>query len=123
MFCRYVCKGHDKAIAQVAAKGSEGQAVDEPKDCQDRRYLGTCEAVWRCLQFSLYEQSHSIVRLPMHLPNQQNVTFRDNSDLWETLQKPQTSQLLQWFELNKEDAAAQQLCTMVCQSITCGTRS
>ena len=49
--------------------------------------------------------------------DQQNVTFSNAaisqrslaSDLWETLQKPQTSRLLQWFELNKEDVAARQL--------------
>ena len=44
---------------------------------------------------SVYEQSHHVVCLPVHLPNQQNITFSNNSDLWETLQKPQTSQLLQ----------------------------
>ena len=49
MLCRYMCKGHDRAIARVAAEGSEEQVVDEPKDYQDGRYLGTCEAVWRYL--------------------------------------------------------------------------
>ena len=81
MLCRYVYKGHDRAIAQVAADGSEAEVVDELKSFQAGRYYSSCEAIWRYLQFPLYQQSHTVQRLPVHLPNQQNVTFSDNNDL------------------------------------------
>ena len=109
MFCRYVYKGPDRAIAQVAAEGPEAQVVDEVSTFHAGRYYSPCEAIWRYNQYPLYQQSHHVERLPVHLSNQQNVTFSDISDFWETLQKPQTSRLLQWFKLNKDDVAARQL--------------
>ena len=97
MFCRYVYRGPDRAIAQVAAEGSEAQVVDEVSTFHAGRYYSPCEAIWRYNHYPLYQQSHVVYRLPVHLPNQQNVIFNDDSNLWETLQMPQTSQLCSGF--------------------------
>jgi len=35
--------------------------------------VGPVEACWRILEKKLQDKSHIIVRLPAHLPNQQNV--------------------------------------------------
>ena len=80
--------------------------VDELSTFQAGHYHSPCEAIWRYNPYPLYQQSHHVECLPVHLPNQQNVTFSDNSSLCEILQMPQTSQLLQWFQLNREDIAA-----------------
>ena len=87
----------------------QGRALrDELRTFESGRYYSASEAAWRYLGFPLYQQSHHVERLPVHLPNQQNVVFSDDSNLLETLQMPQTSKLLQGFKLNSRNAAARQ---------------
>jgi len=37
------------------------------------------EACWRILEKKLQDKSHAIVRLPVHLPNEQNVVIKNGS--------------------------------------------
>ena len=52
--------------------------INEIKDYMNCRYLSSQEAAWRLFSFDLHGQSHSITRLPVHLPNQQNINFNVN---------------------------------------------
>jgi len=38
------------------------------------------EAVWRLFQFPMHHQSHAIIRLAIHLPDQQNGYFIDGHE-------------------------------------------
>jgi hypothetical protein len=63
---KYVYKGHDRALAEVHAENDDN---DEIKQYLGARYVSSCEACWRIFEFDLHGKSHSIIRLPVHLPN------------------------------------------------------
>ncbi|XP_018359882.1 PREDICTED: uncharacterized protein LOC108759082 [Trachymyrmex cornetzi] len=61
------------------------QPADGPDICAheiqefiEARYVGPVEACWRILSKSLQEKSHTIFRLPIHLPNKHSVIIDDN---------------------------------------------
>ena len=78
---KYVYKGHDRTTMEF------GRCLDEIKLYLDSRYVFACEAIWRLLCFSMHEESPNIVRLQVHLPNQQLVTW--NQDATPNLQTVQ----------------------------------
>ena len=63
--------------------------------------------LWRLSEFDMHGMSHTIYRLPVHLPDQQNVYFRSGMEE-EAVEKAASNetQLTAWFELkrNCEDA-------------------
>ena len=63
--------------------------------------------MWRFLQYKMDEQSHTIVRLAVHLPLEQTVYFKPGSEE-EALFKAESSDstLLVWFKLNQVDTQA-----------------
>ncbi|XP_057322519.1 uncharacterized protein LOC130665907 [Microplitis mediator] len=82
---------------------------DEARDFVDARYVGPVEGVWRILSKPLQNKSHSITRLPVHLPNQQSITINDDcnvNDIQEALQKQ--TMLIDYFSLNQRDPSARQ---------------
>jgi hypothetical protein len=52
------------------------------------RYISSHEACWRVLGFETNGISHNIVRLPVHLPNQQYVTFHAARPIETVMKKP-----------------------------------
>lgn len=70
---KYIYKGHDCANIQVTA--SNELTHDEITTFLDARYVSAPEAFWRLSEYKLHDKSHSIVRLPVHLPRQQPVYF------------------------------------------------
>ncbi|XP_044583970.1 uncharacterized protein LOC123264615 [Cotesia glomerata] len=130
---KYVYKGHNKAgitingsvpNTRVESLGEETHSSsnshdsenlnnvkdhDEVRDFVDARYIGPVEAVWRILSKHLQNKSHSIIRLPVHLPNEQSITINNdcnNDELREALQKQ--SMLIDYFKLNERDSNARQ---------------
>ncbi|XP_044578930.1 uncharacterized protein LOC123261402 [Cotesia glomerata] len=126
---KYVYKGHDKAV--IIVNGSipntteEAHAshdsrddpdnfntvndYDEIRNFVDARYVGPVEAVWSIISKDLQDKSHSIIRLPVHLPNEQSITINDNctkEELQEALEKK--SMLIDFFKLNERDPNARQ---------------
>ncbi|XP_044005456.1 uncharacterized protein LOC122850362 [Aphidius gifuensis] len=78
------------------------------EEAVDNRYVSAVEACDRILGRSLQKKSHSIIRLPIHLPNQQNVIINnDDADtLRAALQK--NTMLLEYFDLNQRDENAKE---------------
>ena len=70
---KYVYKGHDRTTMEF------GRCQDEIKLYLDSRYVSACEGVWRLLQFGMHEEHPNIVRLQVHLPNQQLITWNENN--------------------------------------------
>ncbi|XP_044597177.1 uncharacterized protein LOC123273764 [Cotesia glomerata] len=125
---KYVYKGHDKAGITIngqlqtrstssvpesngqSSKQSESHSTinhDEIKNFVDTRYVGPVEGAWRILCKNLQDKSHSVIRLPVHLPNEQNITISDDCDengLIQALQK--RSMLIKYFSLNERDPLA-----------------
>ncbi|XP_064643098.1 uncharacterized protein LOC135497266 [Lineus longissimus] len=71
---KYVYKGHD--CANVRLTQTNELTHDEVNTFIDTRYVSAPEAFWRLSEFKLHEQSHSVYRLAIHLPQQQPVYFQ-----------------------------------------------
>ena len=67
------------------------------------------EAFWRLSEYNMHEQSHTIIRLSVHLPDQQPVYFQQGHE-HEALDRSTygDTQLTAWFKLNEEDDSARQ---------------
>lgn len=63
--------------------------------------------MWRILEYPMDFQSHSIVRLDIHLENSHNVFFREGAED-QALQRPRQTKLLAYFALNRVDVTARQ---------------
>jgi hypothetical protein len=104
---KYVNKGPDRATLQIsndsANKGNK-EPVDEIKQFYECRYVSPCEAAWRLYGFDIHHKFPSVVRLILHLDNEQTVYYEDDADIEsvvdETLQKD--TMFLAWFEANKK---------------------
>lgn len=99
---KYVYKGHD--CANVAIKEHQTLNHDELKTFIDSRYVSAPEAAWRLFAFKMHDQSHTIVRLQVHLPNEQNVYFtEENIQAVAERGATRDTSLTAWFKLNVEN--------------------
>ncbi|GBO12075.1 hypothetical protein AVEN_21688-1 [Araneus ventricosus] len=70
----------------------------------DGRYVGAPEAMWRLNGFSLSEKSHGIIRLAVHLPNQQQVVFQNHQEVAAVAgASMRHTTLTAWFLLNQHE--------------------
>nr|KAJ0204134.1 hypothetical protein LSAT_V11C500232920 [Lactuca sativa] len=111
---KYINKGPDKAtIAVVPSNNADDNddVVDEIKNYFDCRYLSACEASWRIFKFDVHFRTPSIVRLPFHLPGQQNVVYGADDDIEDVLNKQSvsSSMFLAWMECNEHNKEAHKL--------------
>ena len=81
---------------------------DEVKNYIDSRYVGPVEAAYRILSKELQDESHSIVRLPIHLPNEQRIYIPENPDEATIAinMDNSSSMLLDYFKLNMENKSS-----------------
>lgn len=73
------------------------------------RYVSAPDAMWRLSEYRMHEQSHTIMRLSIHLPDQQRVYFRagEEADAVER-ESSRKTHLTAWFQLNNEDPDARE---------------
>jgi hypothetical protein len=69
---KYVYKGHDRTTMEF------GTCQDEVKQYLDARYVSSCEALWRIYHFRMHDEHPGVVRLQVHLPNQQLISWDEN---------------------------------------------
>ena len=113
---KYVYKGHDRASVIVSSNNNTNnnqQATiqqDEISQFIDARYVSAPEATWRIFGFSLHKESPSHQRLSIHLPEQEPVYFREESNLNEVLAnaRDKKTTLTAYFALNVIDRDAHQ---------------
>ncbi|XP_022003614.1 uncharacterized protein LOC110901069 [Helianthus annuus] len=108
---KYINKGPDRAKFGFVPNGDEGRledGKDEIKEYYDCRYLSACEASWHIFAFDVHYRYPSIIRLPFHLPDKQNVVYGPDDELDSVLQKPSVSStmFLGWMEKNEKDPLA-----------------
>ncbi|XP_021999308.1 uncharacterized protein LOC110896161 [Helianthus annuus] len=111
---KYINKGPDRATAVVYSDGDQGQQEkprDEIKEYYDCRYISACEATWRIFSNEVHYRYPVVMRLPFHLPGQQNVVYGADDDIDNVLSKPSvaSSMFMQWMKLNEKDPAARKL--------------
>ncbi|KAF2894123.1 hypothetical protein ILUMI_12050 [Ignelater luminosus] len=68
----------------------------------NRRFISPLAASWRINQFPMRESTHTVIRLPVHLPKQHTVQLRKNQEV----ERYELSQLTDWFRLNCEEPEA-----------------
>nr|KAJ0202598.1 hypothetical protein LSAT_V11C500253590 [Lactuca sativa] len=108
---KYINKGPDRATVVVVPTNNEcenNDTVDEIAEYYDCRYLSACEASWRIFFHMMYP---SVVRLPFHLPNQQQIVYGEDDDIDDVLDKPSVaaSKFTAWMECNAINSEAREL--------------
>ncbi|XP_039605701.1 uncharacterized protein LOC120526605 [Polypterus senegalus] len=98
---KYVYKGHDCANVVIQEQGTLNH--NEIKNFINSRYVSAPEAAWRLNGFEMHYQSHTIHRLPVHLPEEQSVFFNPN-DINTAVQRASNhdTQMTVWFKLNQQ---------------------
>ncbi|XP_044005453.1 uncharacterized protein LOC122850360 [Aphidius gifuensis] len=106
---KYIYKGHDAAAIEVTNMNERSINHDEIHNFIETRYVSPVEGCDRILGRSLQKKSHSIMRLPVHLPNQQTVMISDEAtddSIRTALEK--NTMLIEYFALNQRDTEARQ---------------
>ena len=107
---KYIYKGFDCANMTITVGENPQLRHDELTNFINARYVSAPEAMWRLLESPMYDRSHAVMRLPVHLPNQQRITFETGREQ-EALEAARTgrTKLESWFQLNENDANARHL--------------
>ncbi|XP_076952150.1 uncharacterized protein LOC143625788 [Bidens hawaiensis] len=103
---KYINKGPDRVTVSVVEGDQQDVqelAVDEIKNYYDCRYVYACEASWRIFSYDVHYRYPSVIRLPFHLPNQQQFIYGPNEYIDNVLNKPSVSftKFLSWMEYNE----------------------
>lgn len=80
---------------------------DEIESYLSGRYLAPPESAWRILQYELHQNTHTVIRLPIHLPDQQMVYFGPEN-VNEAIERGRKTMLTEYFTLNRNDLGARQ---------------
>ncbi|KAK6021322.1 hypothetical protein OSTOST_13005 [Ostertagia ostertagi] len=91
---KYIYKGQDRAVLEA------GEDIDEISQYLEGRYISAQEACWRLLSFETNSISHNIIRLPVHLPGQQYVTFNASAPE-AAVENNERTMLTEFFETNR----------------------
>jgi hypothetical protein len=98
---KYIYKGHDCANVQVTTTNE--LTHDEITTFLDTRYVSAPEGIWRLSEYKLHDHSHSVIRLPVHLPKQQAVYFQAGQHEAATRRAAeQDTMLTAFFNYNQE---------------------
>ncbi|XP_024964297.1 uncharacterized protein LOC112504578 [Cynara cardunculus var. scolymus] len=111
---KYINKGPDRAIVAIVENNNDVvtvNVVDEIKQYYDCRYLFSCEASCRIFGYDVHYRTPSVLRLPFHLPGQQQVVFGAKDNIHNVLNRPSvaSSMFLAWMHCNQIYQEAQEL--------------
>ncbi|XP_053568401.1 uncharacterized protein LOC128657987 [Bombina bombina] len=105
---KYVYKGYD--CANISINEQNTLQHDEIQNFLDTRYVSAPEAVWRLYGFFMHHQTHTIIRLQVHLPGEQDVYFHnENIQLAAEKAQDRDTTLTAYFKLNVDNNAAREL--------------
>lgn len=85
--------------------------IDEAKNFQSARWVALPETIWRFFKFDLHHVHPSVVCLPIHLENEQTVTFSANQSLSSIVNNPtiKKTMLTQFFHMNQYNVYARKM--------------
>ncbi|XP_022011537.1 uncharacterized protein LOC110911246 [Helianthus annuus] len=106
--------GPDRVTVSIVESNTSNEPdppVDEIKKYYDCRYLSACEASWRIFAYDVHYRYPAVIRLPFHLPNQQNVVYGEDDDIDQVLNRPSmnSSMFSSWMDCNQSDDVAREL--------------
>ena len=83
---------------------------DEIATFLEARYVSAPEAYWRLAEYSMHRQSHTVIRLPVHLHQEQNIYFNPGEEEEALAEAEDRSTMLTaWFKLNSSSDDARHL--------------
>ena len=107
---KYIFKGPDRIVihARTTAEGGREEVLhlDEIEAYVKSRYISASEAVWRLREYALSRRSHAVVRLAVHLENEQTVVFHPVEEEAALERGGLDTTLTAWFKLNMSDVHA-----------------
>ncbi|CAH1415538.1 unnamed protein product [Lactuca virosa] len=111
---KYINKGPDRAtfaMVQSNNDSDKNDAVDEIKEYYDCRYISACEASWRIFKYDVHYRHLAVIRLPFHLPGQQQVVYEADDDIEDVLDRPlvASSMFISWMKCNEINKEARKL--------------
>ena len=108
---KYVYKGYDSIKLTLQQRPENVELVhDEIKQHVDGRYVSAPEGMWRLLENKMHDRSHAVVRLPVHLPDQQMIFIQQGNERQAVERAAQReTRLTDWFALNRTDENARNL--------------
>ncbi|XP_042757698.2 uncharacterized protein LOC111896347 [Lactuca sativa] len=111
---KYINKGPDRATVAMEPSNNDSDnndAVDEIKEYYDCRYISACEASWRIFSYDVHYRYPAVIRLPFHLPGQQQVVYEADDDIEDVLDQPSvaSSMFTSWMKCNEINKDAQKL--------------
>ncbi|KAL7590605.1 hypothetical protein Lser_V15G37888 [Lactuca serriola] len=86
-------------------------AVDEIKEYYDCRYISACEGSWWIFKYGVHYRYPVVIRLPFHLPNQQQVVYEADDDIADVLDQTSvaSSMFTSWMKCNEISQEARKL--------------
>nr|KAJ0200563.1 hypothetical protein LSAT_V11C600334250 [Lactuca sativa] len=111
---KYINKGPDRATVSMVPSNNDSDnndAVDEIKEYYDCRYISACEASWRIFKYDVHYRYPAMIRLPFHLPNQQQVVYEADDDIEDVLDRTYvaSSMFTSWMKCNEISKEARKL--------------
>lgn len=116
---KYLCKGEDRQFISINAHNTYDSSTihqsrvvpNEVKNYLDCRCITPPEAAWRIFHYDLHHSYPTIERLPIHLPDENNVTFSDSQCIGSIPSNEDftRTKLTEWFSLNQRDESARSL--------------
>nr|KAJ0215911.1 hypothetical protein LSAT_V11C300113940 [Lactuca sativa] len=111
---KYINKGPDRATVAMEPSNNDSDnndVVDEIKEYYDCRYISACEASWRIFKYDVHYRYPAVIRLPFHLPGQQQVVYEADDDIEDVLDRPSvaSSMFTSWMKCNEINKDARKL--------------
>ena len=103
---KYTTKGPDRITVQVSNGASEKVNDDEVQRFIDCRYISCSEAIRRIQGFPLIHRWPPVKKLPIHLPEEQNVFYQENAnpeEIQQAMERSLKTQLTEFFTLCSKD--------------------
>jgi hypothetical protein len=116
---KYVTKGPDcsKLYLQRVLDGQdtpvdeETNTRNEVKEYLDARFICPYDSCWRIFGFEIHRHFPPVTRLPVHLPNENYITYHANSNMSHILSQEylRRTMLTEWFVANQVHESARSL--------------
>ena len=96
---KYIYKGEDRAMVKTQVENVVVR--DEIEEYEDLRSVGSSEAVWHLLNFTISKKHPAVYSLRCHLEDEQQVVF-DEGEAENVIEKARKTELTEFFEYNSK---------------------
>ena len=108
-----MCNSHDRAIVEFSsgenANSGGPKRRDEVANYLEARYVSGTEACYSIFAFDLHANFPHVMRLALHLENQQSVMFSADAELEDVMSRQEHTTLTAWFVANQKSPTALEL--------------